>query len=118
MDKLTIELKKFGVDVEGMITRLGGSESIYLSICRKFLEDTNYGLFLKAMEANDMNMAGVYIHTLKGVASNLGFTNLMLHSNSIIEDLKHYDYVFLHKKLQELTKEYNVLIELLSKDEK
>jgi HPt (histidine-containing phosphotransfer) domain-containing protein len=115
MENLTLELKNIGVDIDHVIKKLGGNEAVYLSICRKFPDDINYIMFLASMEANDMNLAGMYIHTLKGVASNLGFTKMAALCKTIINDIKNNDLLFTHKSLQELTDEYNKITGLLNK---
>jgi len=113
MDRLIDNLNKIGIDTEGVLHKLGGNEVVYISICKKFLSDINYIMFIASMEANDMNLAGMYIHTLKGVASNLGFNKMSYLCNEILTDIKDNDLLFLHYKLQELTDEYNRIVDVL-----
>lgn len=113
MEKLTLELIELGVDADQVIHRLGDNETIYLSICRKFKNDISYEMFVASMEAGDMNLACMYIHTLKGVAANLGFTRLSEICRAILEDLRSNDMLFLHKKLEELTEEYEKITAIL-----
>lgn len=113
MESQTIKLSELGVDVWQVIDKLGGNEDKYLSICRRFPSDINYIMFFAAMEANDMNLAGMYIHTLKGVAANLGFIRMSELCKSIMTDIKNNDLLFLHKQLQELTDEYERITRIL-----
>jgi HPt (histidine-containing phosphotransfer) domain-containing protein len=107
------ELKMIGVDVDGMVSRLGGKEEVYLSICRKFLHDQNYQLFCTAFQVNDLNAAQIYIHTLKGVAGNLGFHRMEQISRDILEKLKNNDLLFLWKSYDDLAEEYEKIIMVL-----
>lgn len=113
MENMTFELKNNGVDVDTVIHKLGGNEAVYLSICRKFQNDISYSMFMASMEANDMNLAGMYIHTLKGVAANLGFTRMADICKAILEDIKSNDLLLLPMKLQELTEEYHMITRII-----
>lgn len=114
MESRSLSLKEIGVDVEDVIARLGGNEKAYLSICGKFRSDRNFQLFQTAIEAGDLKKAILHIHTLKGIASNLGFNRFAQVSSSILEALRKNDQEALRLKVKELTEEYNKVIGALS----
>jgi HPt (histidine-containing phosphotransfer) domain-containing protein len=113
MEELSKKLKTAGVEAESVINRLGGNEAVYLSICRKFLMDSNYQLFCTSMDNNDLTSAKTYIHTLKGVAANLGFLRMELICNEILEDLRNNNVSFLKQYQSDLSEEYKSIITVL-----
>lgn len=114
MERITLKLKELGVDVDNVIYRLGGNEKIYLSICQKFLKDTSYRAFCQAWSKNDIKSAIIHIHTLKGVAVNLGFIRIELLCKSIQDDLKNNDILYTQEYISELSTEYENIIEILN----
>lgn len=69
-------LKNAGVDTEGTIQRFMGNAGLYRTILTKFLEDGTYAEIAPAFAAGDGEKSLTSVHTLKGVAGNLGFTRL------------------------------------------
>ena len=70
-------------DVAGLDTQLGlrrvmGKEALYLSLLRKFVAGHQAGLepLTQALEAGDVATAERMAHTLKGVAGNIGASDL------------------------------------------
>lgn len=116
MKDKSFQLMNIGVDVEGVVRRLGGSEDLYLRICSKFIADTNHQLFQQAIDREDYTAAEIYIHTLKGVAANLGFLYLERISETILSLLRNQvlDSLPYHRNL--LSKEYQRIISILVKE--
>ena len=73
MNQMSENLKNIGVDVDGVIARLGGNEYLYLSICSKFLQDQSYLLATNALSDGNLKEAELQVHTLKGGSSESGF---------------------------------------------
>lgn len=71
------QLKQAGVNVAGAMNRFMNNEKLYEKFLRKFPADQSYSSIFQALEANDMPEAFRAAHTLKGVAGNLGFDNLL-----------------------------------------
>ncbi len=114
MKNLYRRLTEHGVNTDEVINRLGKNENLYLSICLKFLSDQSYPLFQKALKAGDLSEARMQIHTLKGVAANLGFVYLNALCKHILAILDQNDYPHLEQDLKSLSQEYHILIAILS----
>jgi len=112
-DQIIDELRKIGIDTDHVITRLGGSVDFYILLCHKFKEDANFTLYQDAYSKLDYQQMEFYIHTLKGIAANLGFTRLEMLSKSIMDDLKVGEVLYLKYTTGELREEYNMIIEVL-----
>ena len=63
-----------GMDVKDGLKRIGGDPAAYLKVLRLFI--TRHGKFAQqvthALKTNDQTTAARLVHTLKGVASNIG----------------------------------------------
>ncbi|NCB93349.1 MAG: Hpt domain-containing protein [Clostridia bacterium] len=66
------ELEDMGAEVEDTLERLMGDEELYLEYLRKFPQNENIIELRKAVDAGDCDKAMKEVHTLKGVALNLG----------------------------------------------
>lgn len=113
MEIMIQRLKEIGINVDNVVSRLGGNEIFYLSVCRRFQDDRNYQLFQNALVKDDFESARIYIHTLKGVSANLGFAQMELICKSILEDLKNNDIVSLQQHKAELSEDYNKIVSIL-----
>ncbi|MDF2485130.1 MAG: hypothetical protein K0R46_1298 [Herbinix sp.] len=113
MEQLCRKLRELGVDTDGVIARLGGNEQLYLSICRKFINDASFLSAKNAFTSGDFMDAQVHIHTLKGVSANLGFS--MIHSicERLLTELDQYDLEKFNEDMNILTREYDKIIALI-----
>lgn len=114
MKTLCKRLKEHGVDTDGVINRLGKNESLYLSICLKFLSDRSYPLLQEALKAGNLEEVRAQIHTLKGVAANLGFLYMHALCKHILVFLDQNNRPPLEQDLRSLSQEYHILIAILS----
>ena len=74
---LTIDkLRSFGADTQAGLKRCVNSESLYLMLIGKALEDTNFDKLVSAVAADDRKAAFEAAHALKGVMGNLSLTPL------------------------------------------
>lgn len=73
---LLIELQSQGNEIEAFLNRIGGNEVIAQTILKKFLEDLTMEALRKNVQEKNTEQIRNCAHTLKGVALNLGFTNL------------------------------------------
>jgi HPt (histidine-containing phosphotransfer) domain-containing protein len=117
METKSIRLIEMGVDVESVIRRLGGNEALYLTICSKFIQDPNYHTLKEALLTKDYQSAEIRIHTLKGVAANLGFVRLEIISRSLLQDLRERELTTLYQDVYNLTEEYYRIIKILTEDQ-
>jgi HPt (histidine-containing phosphotransfer) domain-containing protein len=116
METISNSLIQNGVDVNGVISRLGGNELLYLSICKKFLYDKNFYSLKESLVTNDLRSAEIHIHTLKGVAANLGFLRIEYLCKIIQEDLKKNDLQSIRDRMGILSIEYNKIISVLKEE--
>ena len=83
---MTIEqcYQQFGGDYAGVSSRLRRPETLK-RLLLLFLQDTNMDDFLKAKAENRESDAFRAVHTLKGLALNMGFTALAKESSDLTE---------------------------------
>ena len=84
--------------LEEMYQKLGGdygdvrlripSEALIRRFAVKFLSDTTFADLVEAVEAQDWEKAFRAAHTMKGVASNLGFGTLCRAASELTEALR------------------------------
>lgn len=77
MDALFEKLEDMGAEVEDTLDRLMGDEELYKEYLTKFPENENILELRKAVDAGDADKAMKEVHTLKGVALNLGLLPLV-----------------------------------------
>lgn len=70
-------LEDMGAEVEETLERLMGDEKMYVEYLQKFPANENIINLRKAVDAGDCENALREVHTLKGVALNLGLLPLM-----------------------------------------
>lgn len=70
------KLESIGVDVEYTLERFMGNEALYLKFVAKIGEDPTMKELCSCMEQREMQKAYRCAHTLKGLASNLGLSDL------------------------------------------
>ena len=116
MEQLTINMKKHRIDTDGVIGRLGGNEKLYLSICKKFLNDVSYSSIQQAIIEGDYIEARRHIHTLKGVAVNLGFIYLYSLCSRLLTELDEQNLYLFHKDLICLGQEYDFIVSILKEN--
>lgn len=79
--------EKMGGNYEEVLSRLTKEERIEKFMLR-FLEDTSYKELCNALEEKDYEEVFRMVHTLKGVALNLGFTSLYEASDKMTEAVR------------------------------
>ncbi len=111
-----MKLKEHRIDTDGVIARLGGKENIYLTICKKFINDNSYSSAREAIKKGDFTEAGKCIHTLKGVAANLGFIYLHALCNNLLNELENLDFNLFNHDFISLGQEYDIIISILKEN--
>lgn len=81
-------LKTAGVDTDGAMARFMGNTALYERFLRKFPADPSYGRAVAGMEAGELEAVLTAVHTLKGVAGNLGMTRLFDQCARLMEALR------------------------------
>lgn len=111
MEYIDTMLMELGVDVKGVLLRLGQNENLYLSLCQKFIKDTTYQLFMDSLLKHEYKKAAFYVHTLKGISANLGFHRLEQYCLRLQEEISMQQVGQKHISL--LTNEYQKIILVL-----
>ncbi len=87
-----IDLEQFyrsvGSDAKDVVNRLGGSQDLAKRFVKKFSEDTCFADLLASLEKDDTQAAFRAVHTLKGVAVNLGMQTLFMKASEVTELLR------------------------------
>ena len=80
-----------GSDYNALKTRLA-SEKLIKKLLAKYPNDKNYGMLEEGMAEKDFDKCFTAAHTIKGVASNLGFDRLFTVSAKLSDSLKVKNY--------------------------
>ncbi len=70
------ELKNAGINIDSLIKRLMGNESLVKVFVGKFTEDNTYEKLTEAFAEKDIKKAEISSHTLKGMCGNLSLDAL------------------------------------------
>ncbi len=69
-------LTKAGIDTESFLKRLMGNEALVRVFIKKFADDTTFSELKAALDDNDMKLAEMNSHTLKGMCGNMSLEEL------------------------------------------
>lgn len=121
MDSMQIRLlfKEAGIDYDTALRRMMGKESLYYRFLKKFLEDENYAMLVKAAGQGDGDGAFRAAHTLKGLCGNLGMDRLLAAVSKTVEKLRSHQAEtlpqdFLKDELLEVTRAYDEVVQAIS----
>jgi PAS domain S-box-containing protein len=119
-DSNDLRLKSPGIDIQAGLNRLGGNQSLYLTLLNKFqinhkqtVEEIRYALTHK-----DQKTAARLVHSLKGAAGNLSIRDVFLDSSTLESAFKinRLDFIeLLLEKLEESLEQSFVTILALEK---
>ena len=99
-------LAQAGVDVPGALGRFCNNEALMLRFIKKFPQDQTFAQLREAVAAENAEDALTAVHTLKGVAGNLGFARLFAACSAMTEALRRGDDA-LNKDYQRVRAEYD-----------
>lgn len=88
IEELMTALKNDGNDVDGTMARFMNRTAMYEKYLRKYLNDPCFSDLTKSLKDGNIEEAFKASHTLKGVSSNLGLTNLLEADVVIVEKLR------------------------------
>lgn len=108
------QLKQMNFDVDATIARFAGNSGMYFKFLGKFLNDKSYENFEKALSENNFEAAEAAVHTLKGVAGNLGMTDLFNVSNNILTQIRNGNTSGIDAMVSELGIEYKRVTDFIS----
>lgn len=92
MSRLTDALSAYGADVPGALARLCGDEDFYAQCLASLRQDPGFSDLMSALAAGDHAAAFDTVHTLKGVAANLGLVPLAGALSEVTELLRAGQY--------------------------
>ena len=110
------ELTDAGVDVAGIVEKLGMDDDMLLYFMKKFLNDTNYQQLLDAMREQDMEAALTFAHTLKGMTGNLGMNRLFQCLEKMVAIFRGQQTGNLEELMATVTVEYERICAVIKKD--
>lgn len=88
MEKICLELKRWGCDMGGAMERFADDEELYLRCLNDVLSDENFEKLGKALKEDNATVAFDCAHTLKGVVANMGLTPIYDAVVKIVEPLR------------------------------
>ncbi|MDD6037492.1 MAG: Hpt domain-containing protein [bacterium] len=88
MGDLMAALEQRGCDMRGIQDRFLGDEAFYAECFEQFMSDEGFRLLGEQLCAHKVREAFDTAHTLKGLASNMGLTDLFNHLVVIVEPLR------------------------------
>ncbi|MDO4854294.1 MAG: Hpt domain-containing protein [Coriobacteriia bacterium] len=104
--------EQMGADYSDVLKRLM-NDALVTRFATKFLDDASFDALKEALEAGDAKQAFMAAHTLKGVCSNLGFTNLYEPVYQITETLRGGSLEGSDVLFPQVEAEYNKTVEAL-----
>lgn len=102
----------FGGNYAETLSRLG-KESLIKRILLKFPADNNFSLLCSSLAEGDTPTAFRAVHTLKGVALNLGLSSLAASSSELTELLRGGSQAGYEPLLEKVRADYDLIIEVL-----
>ena len=95
-EKILSELEACGVNLSGVLQRFMGNKAIYMKMLPLVIKDTSFAGLKEALLEKDYGKAFAQAHTLKGVAGNLGFDNVLENLVPLVEILRQTDTAASH----------------------
>lgn len=117
-EKILSELEACGVNLSGVLQRFMGNKAIYMKMLPLVLKDTSYTGLKEALLEKDYGKAFAQAHTLKGVAGNLGFDNVLESLKPMVELLRQTDTAASHvgeieAYMEKVVVEYEKVLKIL-----
>ena len=109
-EKIIAKLEEHNINVSDTLKRLSNNEDLYITLLKSFLNDTNIDLLIKAYKDVDYEKIIQSVHSLKGIAANLGFTSLYNNSALLVSTLRNKDYSDIDNLYTNLIKSYEDVI--------
>ena len=89
------------------------NENMVRKFVLKFPQDGSMELFKKSWAEQDYDTAFRAMHTLKGVAVNLGFNALYEVSSALTEKLRNKEYDHLEGMIKDVETQYQIVIDAI-----
>lgn len=108
-EKLFDALRKLNVDVDGTIERFVGNDDLFVSFAVKFSESDRMPAIYSSYEARNTDDLIMNIHKMKGVAGNLGMTDIFKVTESAVNKLRAGSYDGIYEDILLIEKLYNAV---------
>lgn len=106
-------MEKLDINIEVTLNRFMNNEGMYLRFLRKSADDPTYDMLKKAVETKDYKEIEINAHTLKGVAGNLGFEELMDSCAKLVADVRTEKYESIEEDFSRAAEVYSKIIEVI-----
>lgn len=87
-EEMLVKLEAAGNRTQELLKRFANNEAICVRLVKKFPGDENYKHYLDEIRVQDFAKAEGSVHTLKGVASNLGLTKVSDLTQKIVDEIR------------------------------
>lgn len=116
-EPMLIQLEEAGNYIPGLLKRFAGNEAICVKLVKKFPGDENYANYLEEIKVQNYRDAEQSVHTLKGVASNLGLTKVADVTQLIVDEIRgERDYEKIEGWNKELIQLYEETVDIINKN--
>ena len=112
---LISQLQSLGIDTQAAVERFAGNSALYERFALRFLDDRTMERVEAALAAKNWDGMLEAAHTLKGVAGNLGFTDVYETSSNIVSSLRAGDKDAAEAAYLQLKPAYSKLYSALEK---
>lgn len=115
-EAMLIELEEAGNRIPELLKRFANNEAICAKLIKKFPGDENYKKYSEEIKVQDYKNAEQSVHTLKGVASNLGLTKVSDVTQLIVDEIRgERDYSKIEAWTEELDQYYEETVGIIEK---
>lgn len=113
MEEKLNKLKNWGCDINGALDRFLNDKDLYNECLLMFVDDENFASLKLHINDDDQKKAFAYVHTLKGVAGNLGITPLFESLSELCEVLRNNIYNTKSGLYERTVVDYNIFLEIM-----
>ncbi|MFZ2957572.1 MAG: Hpt domain-containing protein [Candidatus Ozemobacteraceae bacterium] len=110
------DLAAKGFKVEEALARFMNKDAVYIKFLKKFVDDPNFVLLKESITKKDYSAATNQVHTIKGVAANLGIQPVFETTNALLKKLRNNELSEVDSLFIEVEKSYtdacNIIREL------
>ena len=100
---------------DSVSSRMMGNQKLVEKFVRKFLEDPTYKQIKESVEKMDYDEILRATHTMKGIASNLEFTQLQQKSAKAVDMIRAGEKETVLPVIDEIEKEYQKVVDAIQK---
>ena len=106
-------LEQGGVDVNGALERIMGSEALLERFLKRFLQEESLPALKAALDVGDTEAAAGAAHSLKGTSGNLSLTVLFERTTAQLAQLRAGDLAGARQAMAGVTEAYTAAVEAI-----